>query len=328
MRHNEIGTRPSRADLLITAGHAAPIADAALLYAATGLTIFPLWWIIDGRCACSKGDACDSPGKHPIGHPAGAPNGVNNASNDVQQVTAWWRRWPHANIGLPAGKNELAIIDIDPDHGGADTFDVLHQWALRRGIDLTATVAGRTGRGGLHLFYQAPPGGIASKVAAFGPDAPGIDTRGRGGYVVAPPSAGILGPYAFAEDGPRQLLPWPTDLTQLMEPPAPAPVAYRPATAPSNVGGWAAAALQGECAQTASAATGGRNRQLYRSAVKLGRIVAAGQLDAYDVAGQLHTAAVAAGLGDTEARKTIDSGLQDGLEIGPRLPKVAERGTA
>jgi hypothetical protein len=95
--------------------------------------------------------------------------------------------WPQANIAIATGARAgLVALDVDPRHGG--------DRSLARLIDthgsLPDTPCVWTGGGGLH-YYFAHPGTKVSNSA--GKVAVGIDVRGDGGYVVAPPSVHVSG---------------------------------------------------------------------------------------------------------------------------------------
>ena len=60
-----------------------------------------------------------------------------------------------------------------------------------------------------------------------------------------------------------------------------------------------------------------RNNTLNRAAYKLGRFVASGELDARDVGEALVGAALATGLNEREANRTITSGLRAAVERAP-----------
>jgi len=87
------------------------------------------------------------------------------------EIEDWWSRWPHANIGIVTGKvSGITVIDVDSGSGG--TTD-----------GLPPTLVAKTGNGGWHYYYQYEPG-----VTIGAGLRQGIDFRGDGGYVVAPPS--------------------------------------------------------------------------------------------------------------------------------------------
>lgn len=304
-----------------TSPHPGSLAHEALAYASRGFLVFPLWHVTGGVCACSDGPDCGSPGKHPR-----TRRGLTEATSDERLVERWWSAWPDANIGMPAGANGLAVIDVDPRHGGADTITVLEQYCRQHGVDLFATRHIRTGSGGDHLIYWQPPGGIISKSKAFGDDAPGVDTRGRGGYIVTPPSLHASGQrYEVIHNG-HGIAPWPACLTALMEPAPPAETGLPPGAIacgprPLKDGDrgavWAFHALLAETKKLEELPHGegnGKNQALNNSAYKLGRRVAAGYLAENDVAEALYQAASRwPGHTERELRATIRSGMRAGM---------------
>jgi hypothetical protein len=313
--------------------------DEALAYASRGLLVFPLWWIVDGACACRDKAACGNrPGKHPC-----IPGGVNRASNDERQVERWWTWRPHANIGMPMGANNLAAVDVDAGHGGYETLAILDAYCLERGVDPAATRAIGTGGGGEHRIYWQPAGGIPSKRRAFGDDAPGVDTRGRGGYLVAPPSLHASGRRYEVIDNGHTIAPWPAPLTALLEQ-APRDetglpegvIACGPPGAQLSDRGrgavWAFAALLEESKKIADwplAEGSGKNDALNASAYKLGRRVGAGYIDEASCEQALYQAAsrwIGHGHTDRSIRATIRSGLTAGIR--KPHPGPATRGAA
>lgn len=299
---------------------AVDLAASAVEYASRGVKVFPLWWPTgDHSCACTDGDDCGSPGKHPrLGR-----GGVNRASADVDEVRAWWQRWPFANVGLPAGDNGLAVLDVDPRHGGDDALATLIGHCAEHGCDLMATRIVRTGSGGLHLMFRAPRGGIKTAARTFG--LAGIDTRGRGGYVVAPPSVHASGGrYELMSTG-HGLAPWPAPLTALIDeherPTRPTRDGTEPRVEVTGEGGrrWALAGLARECEalRAMTRPDSGRNDQLNYAAFKMGRRIAAGWL----VEAEVHDALVDAASGWSghtarEIEATVRSGIGGGIRKG------------
>ncbi|RDD61039.1 bifunctional DNA primase/polymerase [Ferruginivarius sediminum] len=97
------------------------------------------------------------------------------------EIRTWFKRWPGAGVGVVTGfVSGLLVLDVDPRHGGEDS---LAELCARHGA-LPVTVEAVTGSGGRHLYFRHPGHGVANR-AGF---APGLDLRGDGGLVVAPPS--------------------------------------------------------------------------------------------------------------------------------------------
>lgn len=117
---------------------------------------------------------------------------LQSSRPSAEQVSDWFSRWPDANIGIVTGEiSNLIVIDIDPKHGGDVSLDRLE----RRFGRLPATVEAETGGGGRHVYF-AHPGSLLRNRTGL---AQGIDLRGDGGYIVAPPSIHPSGrPYAWA----------------------------------------------------------------------------------------------------------------------------------
>ena len=66
--------------------------DAALDLASAGLRVFPVYSMVDGKCACGKECGKDA-GKHPA-----TVSGFKVATIDVAQIKRWWKKNPTFNI--------------------------------------------------------------------------------------------------------------------------------------------------------------------------------------------------------------------------------------
>jgi len=149
----------------------------ALSYVARGWRVFPCHSIRpEGGCTCGKDHP--KPGKHPR-----TRHGCTEATTDSEVIRSWWERWPDSNVGIATGpESNLAVVDIDPRHAGDETF---------RGLELKYaavpdTIEVKTGSPGRHIYFLYPAGRRwKSAEATLGV---GVDTKGIGGYVIAPPS--------------------------------------------------------------------------------------------------------------------------------------------
>lgn len=108
---------------------------------------------------------------------------------DVAQVREWWTRWPEANVGVVTGAVS-GIVVLDLDRGHAEGVDGLRSVA-DAGLHLPPTPCVRTPSGGLHAYFRHPGKTVPNAAGLL----PGVDLRGDGGYVVAPPSATDAGRY-------------------------------------------------------------------------------------------------------------------------------------
>src|SRR6266508_111514 len=234
------------------------------------------------------------------------------AATDPARVAGWWRRWPDANVGLATGRR-FDVLDLDGVQGVE---------ALRAALSIApwehpGPVA-RTGSGGWHLLYA--PSGVGNRVKLLA----GVDWRGRGGLVVAPPSRHASGGcYAWVHPLTGVLPEVPARLRRLAAPPPATRTTLPPAPVGAGSGArgraerYAQAALQREAATVRAAAPGSCNHTLNRAAFNLGQLVAAGLLDVDQVRQVLLDAALqapAAGHADRErkATATITSGLRGG----------------
>jgi hypothetical protein len=107
------------------------------------------------------------------------------------EVSDWFRQWPDANLAIVTGVvSGLVVLDVDPRHGGDASLRELE----RRHGPIAETVEVRSGGGGRHLYFHHSGEIIRNRVGI----APGLDLRGDGGYVVAPPSVHASGePYRW-----------------------------------------------------------------------------------------------------------------------------------
>jgi hypothetical protein len=180
----------------------------------------------------------------------------------------------------------------------------------------TSNAATYTGGGGQHFLMRHRPG-ITN---AQGGLPTGIDVRGDGGYVVAPPSVHPNGgTYAWDVDAhpdETALADWPDWLLAIVStrqcqgaphPPRRHTDHHRAARGGQHL-------LVGLVKAVARVPEGSRNNTLFWAACRLGEGVVAGQISKAFGAAALEYAAARAGLEATEAQRTIASGLTRGAE--------------
>jgi hypothetical protein len=139
-------------------------------------------------------------------------HGVKDATADPAIIRGWWQRWPNANIGIACGASGLLAVDLDVKHN-KDGPAEWRRLAAERGFSENGTLTNCTPSGGRHLLYVMPADGRLgngqSKLA------PGIDTRGEGGYIVAPPSV-INGKAYRWEDESAPIIPCPAPVVEAL----------------------------------------------------------------------------------------------------------------
>ena len=165
------------------AGLPANPAAAALELSKRGYSVFP----------------CSPSTKRPL-----TKHGFHDASKDASQIEMWWRQSPRALIGLPTGEvNNLLVLDVDTKAGDVDeTIEELEREcdARFRGPRVATLHHGR------HVYFTDD---ARIRIGA-GRFRPGVDWRGRGGYVIAPDGCR----YHLVADG--EVEPAPEPLISMM----------------------------------------------------------------------------------------------------------------
>lgn len=149
-----------------------------LSIARLGFRIFPCWSLNPEMKLCTCGSTtCRNIAKHPA-----TLNGCHDATTDEARI----RRWVSESNGrynwAIATGNDFGVLDIDPRHGGNESW-------LRLLLDCTdislETPLVRTGSKGRHYYYRLPAGVSIGNRTGF---RPGLDWKVNGGYVLIPPS--------------------------------------------------------------------------------------------------------------------------------------------
>lgn len=157
--------------------------EAALQYRSMGLSVIPL----------SPKSKIPPKGFSPI------PYRARIATED--EIRQWWKDEPNYNVGIVTGKlSGVFVIDLDKY---ADDYSEESAQNIIGDSIVCPTV--ETPRKGQHLYYSYPENfnpTIGSRIA------PGIDYRGEGGYILAPPSVNEKNiPYKWVITFDRPILP-------------------------------------------------------------------------------------------------------------------------
>jgi hypothetical protein len=109
-------------------------------------------------------------------------------TRDPDEIRRDFARWPNANTGLPTGaENGFFVLEADTLKGhGVDGIASLRALEAEHG-KLPDTYTTESPSGSPHLYFKHPGNGIKIKNSAS-EIAPGVDVRGDGGLVIAPPS--------------------------------------------------------------------------------------------------------------------------------------------
>lgn len=152
---------------------------------------------------------------------------TKESTKDPEQITKWETLANRTGWGVDCGKSGLAVLDIDSGKVPS-ALDSLTGLEFEYG-DLPRTLLIRTPSGGYHRIYKGTIRNSAStKLGA------GLDTRGAGGFIVAPGSPG----YEVLDQAPIEDVPeWLVDVVgrpaERTETPAPEDVAIDSDTAVS-----------------------------------------------------------------------------------------------
>lgn len=234
-------------------------------------------------------------------------HGFYAATVDPQRLDAMFDVVPAPMLAIRTGvASGLVAVDVDPAHGGEESLAGL----VERGLT-PRTALVRTGSGGKHLYYRHPGAPVHNSQSRLGP---GIDVRGDGGYVVAPPSIHPRTGKPYRWIGGLAPVEMPLALVKACAPPP------EPAMVNRQV-------LTGSCATAEftrpdrlleklldtvrQAPEGMRRTTLYGSARGVARMVRAGALNASDAVAALTNAGREAGQTARETTAAIRGGFRD-----------------
>lgn len=119
-----------------------------------------------------------------------------------EEIKGWWEKWPGANVAIATGElSGIFVIDCDDEEAYRKIQELLP--------DSLVTCVAKTPRGYHIYFLYQKERRIGNTTNIF----PGVDIRGEGGYIIAPPSI----------NGDGMAYDWLDGLSIHDEDPAPAP---------------------------------------------------------------------------------------------------------
>lgn len=111
------------------------------------------------------------------------------------EIGAWWGMYPQLGVAVVTGSiSGVFVLDVDTKNGGSVD-----------GREIPETLTARTPSGGLHYYFRLPKGEV---IRCRNGVMPGLDIKGEGGYVLAPPTPGYvwIDPDKEIADPPQWLL--------------------------------------------------------------------------------------------------------------------------
>lgn len=229
----------------------------------------------------------------------------------LPEYEAWFGEAEHKNVGIVTGAiSNVIVLDVDGPDGEA---------SLATLGELPSTPTVQTGKG-RHLYFKHP----GFPVRNFVRIKPGLDVRGDGGYVVAPPSVHPDGSvYEWTIHPENQpFADLPSALADLIAPierkdlPAESCTNSEETFAPFGLGGIPRAyrkEIEQLFGQLAQAKEGQRNDTLNRVAFALGQLSICGVVDGDWAQNELSAIAEQVGLSASESEATIESGFDAGI---------------
>jgi RecA-family ATPase len=239
------------------------------------------------------------------------------ASSDQDVVRTMFDLHPEANVGVRTGEvSGFFVVETDTiagghAHDGAPSLAAIEEIYA----PLPPTLQAESPSGSIHSYFRWPGVYIKSTANEL---APGVDVKGDGGMVLAPPSVKPgVGVYRWRNllpiaDAPPWLLTLimaseHTDLSRVGTA-RDAPVGLRPVD-----GSAAAGHLKAACATVVAAEDGKKNNILNTQAFFVGRYVGNGEIG-YDVAFHDLLAACEGWDNESKTKGTIKSGLNAGAK--------------
>lgn len=249
--------------------------------------------------------------------------GYQKERASADTVKGWLKLWPDANPGIITGwVSGVIVLDVDGALG--------MKTAIEAGR-IPDTPKVKTAHG-YHLYFAYPDLHDDQRVITKAGVMPGLDSRGDGGYVVAPGAIHETGALYRWEVSPdeceyAQAPQWWLDLVVTTEPDPYAQVKYEPRKSepaePDRARPWLMAALSGEIAKCEAAPDGTKHDRALKSAIALGGFVP--YLDEGEIMEGLFNALAYRAKDKHALRKTIRDGIDYGSMRPREIPEPKEK---
>ena len=209
--------------------------------------------------------------------------GFKDATTDPNEIRRAFSRLNVAMIGRPTGDvSGILVVDVDIKNGkrGMD-------WLTANADKLPETRSHITESGGLHLVFKMPAIHIGCSKDRLHD---GIDIRANGGYVIVPPSPGYS-IHDYAE--PAEMPAWLIDAClapKAYEPSEPMPRHEIVRQSDGRGSAYGLKALDEECQRIMNAGFGSQEDTLNSAGLKIGGLVAGGQIEEGEALGALLSA--------------------------------------
>jgi Bifunctional DNA primase/polymerase, N-terminal len=239
--------------------------------------------------------------------------GFYNSTTNPETIKRYWSERDR-NVGIRTGvASGFWVLDIDGDDGAAS----LRALEVKHGrLPATREVITERGR---HLWFRC----TREVKCSTSKIAPGIDTKGDGGYVMAPSSIHPSGHrYAWLNDS-IELAIAPDWLLDALRKPIPLPTSERSLPQVRGPSRYGRAALERECKSLAAMLPDtGRNSALNLKAFRLGQLVAGGELFLDEVIKHLLYACFRNQLVADTSQRAVLATIASGLNAGMKSPRT------
>lgn len=298
----------------------------ALRYASLGRAVFPL--------------APNS--KAPLIPKTRGGRGCHDATVNIETIEGWWHDCPKANVGIATGPaSGMWVLDVDPFSSpqGSDWLAAMQD----RNGPLPVTPEARTLKGGRHICFlwddAYPVSNRCEPKDDNGDKILGLDARGDGGYIVAPPSYVIEEKHGRTWEGKYE---WLSDRKLSEVPLAPAPQwlldvvmkkAPKHGPQPDFVPRerregdgfrYGHKALDDECEKVRAAPPGTQDNQIRDSSFKIGMLVAGGEIPRDEAEASLINAAMAIPA-QSKTHSEIVAKVRRIMSVGELSPRSAPK---